>query len=48
MVTEDIKLALCLKEVELETKAKEAELMPPRVRAMELDPSQEHNAMSTP
>lgn len=48
MVTEDIKLALCLKEVELETKAKEAELMHPHVRAMELDPSQEHNAMSTP
>lgn len=38
MVTEDLKLALHLKEVELETKTKEVELMH-LIRVMELDPS---------
>lgn len=38
MVTEDLKLALHLKEVELETKTKEVELMH-LISVMELDPS---------
>ncbi|KAL3979168.1 gamma-glutamyltranspeptidase / glutathione hydrolase / leukotriene-C4 hydrolase [Sarotherodon galilaeus] len=48
LVTEDLRLALRLKEVELEAKAKEVELMHLRIRAMELDPSRQRNVTSTP
>ncbi|CAI5669799.1 unnamed protein product [Oreochromis niloticus] len=48
LVTEDLRLALRLKEVELEAKTKEVELMHLRIRAMELDPSRQRNVTSTP
>ncbi|CAI5637598.1 unnamed protein product [Oreochromis niloticus] len=48
LVTEDLKLALRLKEVELEAKAKEVELMHLRIRAMELDPSRARDATPVP
>ncbi|CAI5673597.1 unnamed protein product [Oreochromis niloticus] len=48
LVTEDLKLALRLKEVELEAKAKEVELMHLRIRAMELDPSRARDAAPVP
>lgn len=48
MVRGDLNLALRLKEVELENKTKEVTLMHLRIRAMELDSSQQCNATSSP
>ncbi|CAI5670127.1 unnamed protein product [Oreochromis niloticus] len=48
LVTEDLKLALRLKEVELVAKAKEVELVHLRIRAMELDPSRARDAVPVP
>ncbi|XP_026016141.1 uncharacterized protein LOC113018114 [Astatotilapia calliptera] len=48
LVTEDLRLALRLKEVELAAKAKEVELMHLRIRAMELDRSRASDAAPVP
>ncbi|CAI5671287.1 unnamed protein product [Oreochromis niloticus] len=48
LMTEDLRLALRLKEVELEAEAKEVELMHLRIRAMELDPSRAKDAVPVP